>query len=75
MTTTTVYIPVALKTETEITQAQACDIASAISSMIRSGFYCIDNVYDAATECGVELNDVTVKPAISDLNTKEPNNA
>lgn len=50
MAKVTVYIPVEITTKEEISTQTATEIADAIVSQIKDGFYNSDNVYDAAGE-------------------------
>lgn len=59
MATKTVYIPFTFTAE-EITDEQVTDIGNGIAAMLRDNFFNSDNVFDAATESGVELQDFKI---------------
>ena len=71
--TITVYIPVELTTETKTTETAACGIANSIRSMINSNYYCVDNVYDTASEFGVDIAELKLKYPITHINTEAEN--
>ena len=52
----TVYLPVTLKSQGDITDEQAINIGNSIAAMLQDGFFSVDNVYDAAEETDVELD-------------------
>ena len=65
MTTKTVYIPVTITSEGELTDSQAEDIGNEIVAMLRDGFYCNDNVWDAATEADVMMTGFKIDTAMT----------
>ena len=56
MASKTVYIPVTFDTEEEITDEQAMNLADTITAMLDDDFYNGDNVFDNATEFGIDMN-------------------
>lgn len=62
--TKTVYIPVKLKSKSDITEDQAIDLANSIVSMIQEGFFSEDNVFDEATEQDIDLEGFSICEAV-----------
>lgn len=60
----TVYIPVKLKSKSDITEDQAIDLANSIVSMVQEGFYSDDNVFDEATEQDIDLEGFSICEAV-----------
>lgn len=63
--TRTVYIPVKFKTNEDITEDQAIDLANSIVSMVQEGYFSDDNVFDEATEQKINLNAFSICEAVS----------
>lgn len=62
--TKTVYIPVKFKTNEELTEDQALDLANSIVSMVQEGYFSEDNVFDEATEQKIDLNAFSICEAV-----------
>lgn len=60
MATKTVYLPINLKTESEISDEQAKKLVDTMKDMMDDDFYNQDNMYDNATEFGISLSDITI---------------
>lgn len=55
MATKTVYLPITLETESEISDEQAMDVAKKIQEMIMDGYFNEDSVYDHANSQQISL--------------------
>lgn len=62
--TKTVYIPVKLKSKSDITEDQAIELANSIVSMIQEGYLNDDNVFDEATEQHIDLEGFSICEAV-----------
>ena len=60
MATKTVYLPINLDTESEISDEQAKKLVNTMKSMMDDDFYNRDNMFDNATELGISLSDITI---------------
>jgi len=60
MATKTVYLPINLETESEISDEQAKELVNTMKDMMDDDFYNRDNMYDNATEFGISLSSITI---------------
>lgn len=60
MATKTVYLPITLETESEITDEQAKKLVNQMKYMMDDDFYNRDNMFDNATEFDIPLSDITI---------------
>lgn len=60
MATKTVYLPITIETETEITDEQAKKLVNGMKYMMDDDFYNRDNMFDNANEFGIPLSDITI---------------
>lgn len=60
MATKTVYLPITIETETEITDKQAKKLINTMGDMMDEDFYNRDNMFDNASEFGIPLSDITI---------------
>ena len=60
MATKTVYLPINLETESEISDEQAKEIVNTMKDMMDDNFYNRDNMYDNASEFGISLSGITI---------------
>lgn len=60
MATKTVYLPITLETESEISDEQAKKLVNQMKYMMDDDFYNRDNMFDNATEFDIPLSDITI---------------
>ena len=60
MATKTVYLPITIETESEITDEQAKKLVNTMKYMMDDDFYNRDNMFDNANEFGIPLSDITI---------------
>lgn len=60
MATKTVYLPITLETESEITDGQAKKLVNQMKYMMDDDFYNRDNMFDNATEFDIPLSDISI---------------
>ena len=61
----TVYIPVKLKFDGDITEDQAIGLGNSIVAMVQEGFFSEDNVFDEARAENIELEGFCICEAVS----------
>lgn len=60
MATKTVYLPITLETESEISDEQAKKLVNQMKYMMDDDYYNRDNMFDNATEFDIPLSDITI---------------
>ena len=60
MATKTVYLPITLETESEISDEQAKKLVNQMKYMMDDDFYNRDNMFDNATEFDIPLSDISI---------------
>lgn len=65
MATKTIYLPIILETESEISDARAKQLVNTMKSMLDDDFYNRDNMFDNAEEFKISLSDITICKARS----------
>lgn len=60
MATKTVYLPITIETESEISDEQAKKLVNTMKGMMDDDFYNRDNMFDNATEFDIPLSDISI---------------
>ena len=60
MATKTVYLPITLETESEISDEQAKKLVNQMKYMMDDDYYNRDNMFDNATEFDIPLSDISI---------------
>lgn len=65
MATKTVYLPITIETEDEISDAQAKELINTMKEMLDDDFYNRDNMFDNAMEFDIPLANIKILKSLS----------
>ncbi len=65
MATKTVYLPITIETEDEISDAQAKKLVNTMKEMLDDDFYNRDNMFDNAMEFDIPLANIKILKSLS----------